>query len=132
MATKAKAPETVEVPEQMNGKGEPKAFVDLLHRVLLASIGAVALAQDEIEEFVNKLIERGEIAEKDGKKVVKDVMDSRKKQAKDASKKAEGEVNKQVEQILEHLSVPTKADMDALSEKIAALTKKVDELKKNQ
>jgi len=128
MATKTK----VEEAEKKNGKGEPKSFVDLLHKVLLASIGAVALAQDEIEEFVNKLIERGEIAEKDGKKVVQDVMDSRKKQAKDASKKAEDELNKQVEQILEHLSVPTKADIDALSEKIAGLSKKVDELKKNQ
>jgi len=128
MATKTK----VEEAEKKNVKGEPKSFVDLLHKVLLASIGAVALAQDEIEEFVNKLIERGEIAEKDGKKVVQDVMDSRKKQAKDASKKAEDELNKQVEQILEHLSVPTKADIDALSEKIAGLSKKVDELKKNQ
>jgi len=134
MATKAKAvvEDVFETPEApVNGKGEPGAFSDLLHRVLLASIGAVALAQEEIEEFVSRLIERGEIAEKDGKKMVNDVMDNRKKQAKKSAQKAEDEVNKQVEQILERLNVPSKADIDTLTEKIASLSKKVDELKKS-
>jgi poly(hydroxyalkanoate) granule-associated protein len=134
MATKAKpvVEEVVETPAApANGKGEPGAFSDLLHRVLLASIGAVALAQEEIEDFVNRLIERGEIAEKDGKKMVNDVMDNRKKQAKKSAQKAEDEVNKQVEQILERLNVPSKADIDTLTEKIASLSKKVDELKKS-
>ena len=134
MATKAKAvvEEVVETPgAPTNGKSEPGAFSDLLHRVLLASIGAVALAQEEIEDFVNRLIERGEIAEKDGKKMVNDVMDNRKKQAKKSAQKAEDEVNKQVEQILERLNVPSKADIDTLTEKIASLSKIVDELKKS-
>ena len=130
MATKAKTEKTVETPEMpQNGKGE-HTFTDMVHRVLLASIGAVALAQEEIEEFVNRLIERGEIAEKDGKKVVKDVMENRKKQAQKSAHKVDDEVNKQVEQILERLNVPSKADIDSLSEKIASLSKKVDELKK--
>jgi poly(hydroxyalkanoate) granule-associated protein len=133
MATKAKVEEVVEVPvEPTNDKVEHGSFADLLHKVLLASIGAVAIAQEEVEDFVNRLIERGEIAEKDGKKVVQDVMAKRKKEAQKASHKAEEEMNKQVEQILERLNVPTKGDIDTLSEKIANLTKKVDELKKSQ
>jgi poly(hydroxyalkanoate) granule-associated protein len=133
MATKTKVEEVVEVPEEpTNEKVEHGSFADLLHKVLLASIGAVAIAQEEVEDFVNRLIERGEIAEKDGKKVVQDVMAKRKKEAQKASHKAEEEMNKQVEQILERLNVPTKGDIDTLSEKIASLTKKVDELKKSQ
>jgi len=132
MPTKVKVPEKVEVPEAKNGKGEASPLVDMVHRVLLASIGAVALTQDEIEKFVNKLIERGEIAEKDGKKVVQDVMDKRKKVAEKQAHKAEDEVSKRVEEILDRLSVPTKTDIDTLSEKIAVLTKKVEELKKTQ
>jgi poly(hydroxyalkanoate) granule-associated protein len=132
MATKAKVEVKVETPEApQNGKGE-HTFTEMVHRVLLASIGAVALAQEEVEEFVNRLIERGEIAEKDGKKVVKDVMENRKKQAQKSAHKVDDEVNKQVEQILERLNVPSKADIDTLSEKIASLSKKVDELKKTQ
>lgn len=117
----------VEVIEEVptNGKEEANPFVDALHKVLLASIGAVALAQEEIEDFVNKLVERGELAEKDGRKVVHDVMDRRKKDAE----KAEDQLTKRVEEILGRMNVPTKTDIDALGEKVALLTKKVDELK---
>ncbi|MFC2042586.1 phasin family protein [Chloroflexota bacterium] len=95
-------------------------------RVLLASIGAIALAQDEIEDFVEKLVERGEIAEKDGKKLVREVIDKRKK---DVSK-AEDELNKRIDEVVERMDVPTKADIDALGDQINELSDKVDGLAK--
>jgi poly(hydroxyalkanoate) granule-associated protein len=124
MATKTQPPVAV-VEETTNGK-ERNPLLDISRRVLLAGIGAVALAQDEVEEFVNKLVERGEIAEKDGRKLVREVMDKRKKEGD----KAEDELGKRVESILDRLNVPSKADIEELSQKIAALTKKIDDLKK--
>ena len=124
MATKTTKPTADEAP---NGKEESRPLFDLARKVLLASIGAMALAQDEVEDFVNRLVDRGEIAEKDGRKLVKEIIDRRKKERG----KVEG-VSKRVEEALDRLNVPTKADIEALSEKIAALTKKVDELKKTQ
>jgi len=97
-------------------------------KVLLASVGAVALAQDEMEEFVNRLVERGEIAERDGKNLVREMVERRKK----GTQKAGDKVTQHVEEILDRMNVPTKADIEALSEKIAALSKKVDELRKTQ
>ena len=130
MATKVKTPEVVEdvvnKVEQLNGKEEHNPLLDALRKVLLASIGAVALGKEEIEDFVDKLIERGEIAEKDGRKLVREVMERRKKDAE----KAEDEITKRVESVMERMNVPTVVDIDALSEKISALSKKVDELKK--
>ena len=123
MATKTK-PVVEETEEEM----ERNPLFESSRRVLLAGIGAFALAQDEIEDFVDKLVERGEIAEKDGKKLVREVMEKRKK----TSKNAEGEMNKRVQTVLDHLNVPTKSDIEILGEKIAALTKKVEELKKSQ
>ena len=105
---------------------ERNPLLEATRKVLLASIGAVALAQEEIEVFVNKLVERGEIAEKDGKKLVRDVMEKRKKEAK----KAEDELDKRMEDLLDRMNVPTKSDIEALSAKITALSKKVDALKK--
>ena len=122
MATKAKTEEPTQEPEERN------PLFDAARKVVLASIGAVALAQEEIEDFINKLVERGEIAEKDGKKLMHEVMDKRKKDAE----KAEDEVSKRVETILDQMNVPTKADIDALGDKISALSTKVDELKKAQ
>ena len=112
-----------------NGKeSETRPLFEASRKVLLAAIGAIALAQDEIEDFVNRLVERGEIAEKDGRKLMREVKDKRKKTVEGA----EEETNKRVEDILTRLNVPSKKDIDALSEKIAVLAKKVDELKKSQ
>jgi poly(hydroxyalkanoate) granule-associated protein len=124
MATKPKI--TEEVVELPGDKEERNPLLEALRKVLLASIGAVALAQEEIEDFVNRLVEKGEIAEKDGRKLVKEVMDKRKK----STEKAEDEITKRIEAVMERMSVPSKADIEALSEKITALAKKVDELKK--
>jgi poly(hydroxyalkanoate) granule-associated protein len=114
------------VVEEGSQEMERNPLLEATRKVLLASIGAVALAQEEIEAFVNKLVERGEIAEKDGKKLVRDVMEKRKKEAK----KAEDELDKRLEDLLDRMNVPTKSDIEALSAKITALSKKVDALKK--
>ena len=118
----------VEVIVEEPTEEERNPFVEATRKVLLASIGAVAIAQEELEAFVNKLVERGEIAEKDGKKLVRDVMERRKKEAK----KAEDQLDKRMEEILDRMNVPSKSDIEALGAKISALTKKVDELKTGQ
>ena len=70
--------------EQEHIFNEPEKKIDQLpffhtaRKVLLASIGAAALAQDEVEDFINRLIERGEIAEKDGRCLMHEVMEKRK------------------------------------------------------
>jgi len=114
------------VVEESVEEAERGPLYEATRKVVLASMGAVALAQEELEQFINKLVERGEIAEKDGKKLVHEAMDKRKKE----TKKAEGEVDKRMEDLLGRMNVPSKSDIDALSAKITALTKKVDELKK--
>ena len=121
MPTKAKA-------EEPKKEGEHMPLFEAARKVLLAGIGVAALAQDEIEEFVNRMVERGEIAERDGKNLVREVMDKRKK----SKLQAEDEITRRIEKILDRMNIPTKSDIDTLGEKIAALSKKVDELKKPQ
>lgn len=115
------------VAEEAREEMERSPLLETARKVLLAGIGAVALAQEEVEDFVGKLVERGEIAEKDGKKLVREMMEKRKKEAK----KAESEMDKRIEELLDRMNVPSKSDIEALSAKITALTKKVDELKKS-
>ena len=116
-----KAPEPPEEREPHN------AIYEALRKVLLAGIGAVAIAQEEIDDLIEKLVERGEIAEKDGKKLIQEMNDKRKKE----SKKTEDQVSKRIEDVLDRMNVPRKSDIDALGEKINVLTAKVDELKKS-
>lgn len=125
MAEKIKVEEEV-VEETSN------PFVEGVRRVLLAGVGAVSLAQDEAEKFVQKLIEKGEIAEKDGRSLLNDVAENRKKRAKESGQRVSDELEKRMESLLNRMNIPTKSDIEQLSKKVAELTKKIDALKEQK
>lgn len=120
------ADEVTEVKQVAGGR-----FAETVRKVLLAGIGAVALAQDEIEEFVGRLVERGELAEADGRKLVKDVLERRKTLFEEKTQRAERALDRRLETVLRRMNLPTREEMAALNEKIAELTRKVEELKKD-
>lgn len=105
---------------------EPSPMYEVSRRILLATIGVIALAQDEVEQFINRLVDRGEIAEKEGKQLVKEMMEKR----KERQKKIQAELNKRFSDAMERLDLPKKKDIEELSAKLAELTRKVEELKK--
>lgn len=115
-------------------------MVAAVRRVLMAGVGVVVLTKDEVEDFVAKLIERGEIAEQDGRRLVREVLHRRRDEAEVVADKVQEETEKQlsraeslldqrIESILGRLNVPSKGDIDLLSEKITLLAEKVDALK---
>ncbi len=122
----------VNVVEEEAEEKEPNPFVETTRKVLLAGVGAMALAQDEAESFVNRLVERGEIAEKEGRQLIQDMMEKRKKKAESAVEDTEKELDTRVERVLQRMNIPTRNDVNAISRQITALSKKVDELKKAQ
>ena len=107
---------------------EHNKMQEALHRVMLAAVGTVGLVQDEFEHFVNKAVERGEIAEKEARKTVQDVTEKRKGAGKEVDKRFK-EVDKRFEDMLVKLNIPTKTDITALNDKITDLTQKVESLK---
>lgn len=120
--------EEVEVQEELLVENGHNPVLEMTRKILLASIGAVALTQEEVEKFVNKLIERGEIAEKDGRKLIKDVMEKRRKKTEEVRSETEEQVDSRLTDVLGRMNIPSKSDIDALNDRIAALTEKVDEL----
>ena len=116
----------IEIHEETTEEATGNPMVAAARKLLLASVGAVSLAQEEIESFINQLVERGEVAERDGRRLLNDVMEKRKNQVKEV----EGDLEGRIEDALSRLNVPTKADIEALGRKITSLTRKVDALKK--
>jgi polyhydroxyalkanoate synthesis regulator phasin len=94
-----------------------------LRKVLLASIGAVAVAQEEAEDLINKLVERGEIAREEGSKLMQDMMAKRRE-------KVEARFDTRVEAALHKMNVPTKNDLKAVERKLDELNRKLDKLAK--
>jgi len=136
----AKVAEVAEVMEEV--KATSVSMVAMVRKVLQAGVGAFALSVDEVEEFVTRLVERGEIAEQDGRKLINDVLARRRTDAEVATEKmqehterqwsrAESMLDQQIDNILARLNVPSKTDIEALSSKVSELAEKVDALRKN-
>jgi polyhydroxyalkanoate synthesis regulator phasin len=112
------------VNEQQGPVEEPvkrTVFYDLSRKVMLAAIGAAAIASDEISNYVSRLAERGEIAEGDARKLIREVLDRRQKLE-----------DEQKEERQRQHSTASKSEVDALNNRILELNKKIEELKKNQ
>jgi poly(hydroxyalkanoate) granule-associated protein len=120
----------VEVTEDVLSENGPNPMVEMVRKVLLAGIGAVALTQEEVEKVVNKLIERGEIAEKDGRKLVKDLMEKRRKKAAEVKDESEEEFESRMEEVLARMNIASKSDVDSINRKLTTLSKKLDDLNK--
>lgn len=118
--------EPVELREE--GVDSSNALLGSLRRVLMASIGAFVLAQEEVEDFLGRLVDRGELADADARRLLNDVVDGRVRIVTDGTRRAEGELDKRVETILTRLNMPSKSDIDALSDRVTELNQKVDEL----
>jgi|SRR5512139_1436418 polyhydroxyalkanoate synthesis regulator phasin len=123
MPTKPK----VEDPGDEAEEKSQSRMLEALRRVLLATIGAAVIAEEEIKALIDRLVERGEIAERDGKKLYQEMMDKR----KNKTAKLEDDISQSVEQVLEKMNIPTKTDVEELGQKIAGLSKKIDDLKKS-
>jgi polyhydroxyalkanoate synthesis regulator phasin len=112
---------TVDQPTQPDEPVKRTVFYELSRKILLAAIGGAAIASDEISNFVSRLAERGEIAEKDARRLIREVLESRQKLEEE--QKVDQEHQK---------SAATRAEIDALNARIAELSKRIEELKKAQ
>ncbi len=114
--------------DSLNGQNP---VIRAFRTVMLAAIGAVALSKEEIEAIVNRLIEKGEIAESDGRELISELMERRKKETKEIEvkeEKVEGILDQRIESILNRMNIPSKGDVESLSRKISTLSQKVEDL----
>lgn len=122
MAEKIEFTETVE--ENVN------MLVESGHKVVLAGLGVVTLAQEELTQLFNKLVERGSETEEKTRKMVNEQVETRQKDMRKATKRVESEVEKRFEELLHWMNIPSKNDIDKLSRKVTTLNKKVNDLTK--
>ncbi|MEJ2746510.1 MAG: phasin family protein [Anaerolineae bacterium] len=124
----AKVTKLEEMEEQATNVQE--MLVGNVHKLFQAGLGAVMLVQDEVVSLTDKLIEQGEKTETDSRKKVDDFVEHRKKDTKNLTNRLEKNWNKQMENVLHRMNIPTRGEISSLNNKITRLTKKVDELKK--
>jgi poly(hydroxyalkanoate) granule-associated protein len=97
---------------------------------MLAGLGVITLAQEELTEVFNNLVQRGTTTEQKTREMVNKQMENRQKEAKKAAKRVEKEVEDRFENVLHWMNVPSKNDIEKLSRKVSTLNKKVNDLSK--
>ncbi len=112
-----------EVPVKATGD-----FFPLARRVLLAGVGAAALAYDEAKAFVDRLVERGELAHDQARDLLKEVEERRGSRLHEMG----GRVRERLGRALETLDVPRRADLEALQQRLDRLTERVETLLKQK
>jgi polyhydroxyalkanoate synthesis regulator phasin len=101
--------QTNETPDNTN----PTPSSDFSRKLMLAVVGAAAVVQEELDHFIKRMVERGEIAEQEARTALKEVVEHREKL----------EVEKKVEQA-------AASEVETLQARIAELSKKIEEMKK--
>lgn len=112
--------------EKVTGRSRGSLY-ETTRMILLAGVGAISLAQDEINIFLDRLVERGEMAEADARKLVREVMDRR--------EKLENERREQARSTYAAAGAEraaTRADIDALIARVADLTRQIEEMRREQ
>ena len=98
----------------------------LTRRVLLAGVGAAALAHDEMKAFLDRLVERGELAREQARDMLKEVAAKREGRLRKMGKKA----RERVDRALQAFDVPRRADLEALQQRLDQLTQRLEVLLK--
>ncbi len=97
---------------------------ELTRRVLLAGMGAAALAYDEAKAFLDRLVERGGLAQEQAQAMLREV--SQKHEGR--MQKARVRVRERLAQARETLDVPSREDIAALQQRLDRLSERVEAL----
>ncbi len=102
------------------------------HRVWLAGLGAMAMAEEESNKLFKALVERGETVEVRGKETVekaKGTVTGMKTVAESYWETFERTLDDQVTSIIHRVGVPTKSEIEELTKKVEQLTASIEKLR---
>jgi poly(hydroxyalkanoate) granule-associated protein len=109
---------------ETHGRAAAKSMIELTRAVLLSGVGAAGLALDEAKAFLDKLVERGQIAESDARAVMEDIV----RRSKHQAEQTRVDTEHQIIDALARLGVPTRSDLTSVDDKITVLSAKIDDL----
>lgn len=120
--------EEIIVEEETTEETSENIIVNNTRRVLLAAVGLGTLAYEGAEKVVQRLVDKGELAEEDGRSILQTLSEKRAEKVQASNQRVREEVDRRMGSLLNRMNMPSKEDIDQLNEKIAALSSKVEAL----
>lgn len=100
--------------------------LDFVRRSLYTYVGTLRMVEEQIGELIDTLVERGEIAEEEGRRLREELAQRTKELAEEGE--LEAGRGRGLDSVLQRLGIPARADVDRLSAQLDQLTAKLDEL----
>lgn len=97
-------------------------MIDFARKTYLAGLGLASLTGDKIEEIVEELVKKGEVAEKDRKKLVEELVAKGREQREQLSTS----VRESVQKVIYELKIPRREQYEELLRRVNELEKKVN------
>jgi poly(hydroxyalkanoate) granule-associated protein len=120
---------------QKKAKELQREMTESAHKIWLAGLGAMAVAEEEGSKLFRSLVEKGEDIEGRGKEQVekaKGTVAGVKTVAESYWGTFERTVDDQMTAVIHRIGVPTKAEIEDLTKKVEDLTKSVEKLRVKQ
>ncbi len=99
-----------------------RSVAELASVVLVTGLGVAGLAIDEATGMAERMVSRGEVAEKDARRMVSDL----RRRSYSTAEPAREEMEKQMESVLNRLNIPTRQDISNLNARISSLSGQLD------
>ena len=93
---------------------------EIVHKALMVGIGV----PEKVGELIDELVEKGELSESQGAKIVKECSEKVSQSGGDFSKSITELINK----TLEKMNIPTRDEVEELNKKVKSLSSKIKKL----
>jgi polyhydroxyalkanoate synthesis regulator phasin len=99
-------------------------MIEFIKKAMFTGIGLASITKDKVEEVARDFIEQGNLSEKEGRKLVQEMMTYSEK----SRGELESQIERYVEKLMEKLEVAQKSDIDGLRNEITILQEKIKQL----
>ena len=100
------------------------AIFEIIRNAMLLGFGV----QEKVKEFVDEVVKKGELSESQGAKLVKEWTEKAEKNTEDIS----NSLNDLLKKTIDKMKLPSKEDIDKISEEISLLTERIKKLEENK
>ncbi len=98
---------------------------DFLRKTILFGAGLASMTREKMEKFVDEMVKRGEISEKEGRELVDDLI----ARSKRARQDFEETVNKTVAKAMEKFNIPQRSEIEKIWARIEELERSKEDKK---
>lgn len=96
-------------------------MIEKVKKALLMSIGLAFLTKEKIEETGKKIAKELEISEKDGRKLVDELL----KKSEEVRHAFESQIQEHIQSALKKLNIPTRQEIDIIKRQIGAIEERI-------